>query len=149
MSDQGYAFGWDDEIQHDSPSFILLKEGDYDFEVTDYERARHDGSAKLPPCNKAIVKIKVEGEDAEGNKGVSIINHNLFLHSKTEGMLSQFFTAIGQREKGEKYTMNWNAVVGATGRARVGIREWTTDGGEKRQSNEIKRFYEPTVKDVF
>ena len=74
--------GWDDPIENDSPDFVLLPEGDYDFEVVSFERARHAGSEKLPPCNKAIVHIKIEGEE-----GISIIRHNLFLHTITEGML--------------------------------------------------------------
>lgn len=137
-SDQGYALGWDDEIERDSPDFVTLPAGDYDFEVIEFERARHPGSEKLPPCNKAIVHIKIEGEE-----GVSIIKHNLFLHSITEGMLTNFFTGIGQRKKGERVRMNWNAVVGSTGRARVGIRKFKGDDGEERTFNEIKRFYEP------
>ena len=72
-------FGWDDEIEKDSPDYITLPEGDYDFEVVDFERARHEGSEKLPPCNKAIVHIKVEGKDAGGHEGVAIIRHQLFL----------------------------------------------------------------------
>lgn len=138
MSEQGYELSWDGEIQQDSPSFVVLPEGDYDFEVIEFERARHEGSLKLPPCNKAIVHIKIEGEE-----GVSIIRHQLFLHSITEGLLCDFFTGIGQRKRGEKVRMNWNQVVGSKGRAKVGIRKWTNDEGREMIFNEIKRFYEP------
>lgn len=133
----GREFDWNDEIENDSPEFVLLPEGDYDFEVIDFERGRHGGSDKLPPCNKAIVHIKVASAE-----GVSIIKHNLFLHSITEGMLCAFFAGIGQRKKGEKLKMNWNLVVGSKGRAKVGIRTYTNDKGETRQYNEIKKFYE-------
>ncbi|MDD4431716.1 MAG: hypothetical protein PHF61_09995 [Bacteroidales bacterium] len=132
---------WDDPIENDSPEFVVLPEGDYDFEVIEFERGRHNGSEKLPPCNKAVVHIKIEGKE-----GVSIIRHNLFLHTKTEGMLCAFFTAIGQRQKGEKVTMNWNAVVGSKGRAKVGIRTWKNDNGQEMTFNEIKKFYEPQSK---
>lgn len=133
MTDIPRELGWDDEISKDSPDFVVLPEGDYNFEVIEFERARHPGSDKLPPCNKAIVHIKIEGEE-----GVSVIRHQLFLHTITEGLLADFFKGIGQRKKGETISMNWNKVVGSKGRARVGIREW--DG---KQYNEIKRFYEP------
>lgn len=136
---EGYEINWDSAIENDSPEFVTLPEGDYNFEVLDFERARHPGSEKLPPCNKAIVKIKIESKD-----GVSIINHNLFLHSKTEGMLCAFFTAIGQRKHGEKINMNWNAVPGAKGRAKIGIRKWTNNYGEEKTCNDIKKFYEPS-----
>lgn len=131
---KGYCLGWDDQIEKDS-EFSLLPEGDYDFEVIDFERARHPGSDKLPPCNKAIVHIKIVDKEGRSN----LIRHNLFLHSTTEGMLCAFFTGIGQRKHGEKITMNWNQVVGAKGRAKVGVRQY--DG---KEYNEIKKFYEPT-----
>lgn len=126
-------YGWDDTIENDGPEIVTLPEGDYDFEVIDFERARHAGSAKLPPCNKAVVHIRVTAPE-----GVSLIRHQLFLHSKTEGLLCEFFTGIGQRRKGERLAMNWNAVKGARGRCKLGIRTY-----EGREYNEIKRFYEP------
>jgi len=130
--------GWDDQIENDGPDFILLPAGDYDFVVTEFERQRHNGSEKLPPCNKAVVSLKFETPE-----GTTTIKHNLFLHTKTEGMLCAFFTGIGQRKKGEKLNMNWNAVVGSTGRAKIAIREWTNDSGEKKVFNDIKKIYEP------
>ena len=59
-------------------------------------------------------------------------------------MLCAFFTAIGQRKKGEKINMNWNLVIGSKGRCKVGIHSWKNDKGEINQSNQIKQFYEPT-----
>ena len=138
-NDKGRELSWDEQIENDGPDFILLPERDYDFVVVEFERARHTGSEKLPPCNKAVVHIKIEAPE-----GTTIIKHNLFLHSITEGMLCAFFVGIGQRKKGQKVTMNWNAVVGARGRAKVGIRKWTNDDGKTIEMNEIKKFYEPT-----
>ena len=139
MSRDGYEIGWDGPIENDGPEFITLPEGDYDFVVVEFERARHPGSDKLPPCNKAVVHVKIEASE-----GTTIIKHNLFLHSITEGMLCAFFVGIGQRKKGQKVTMNWNAVVGARGRCKVGIRKFTNDEGRTLEFNEIKKFYEPT-----
>ncbi len=134
--DIGRELGWDDAIENDSPDFVILPEGDYDFEVIDFERSRHNGSENLPPCNKAVVYIRIEGKE-----GISNIRHQLFLHSKTEGLLCAFFTGIGQRQKGQRVTMNWNKVIGSKGHCKVGIREY--DG---KQYNEIKKFYEPEIK---
>ena len=133
--------GWDDEIEKDGPEFVLLPEGDYSFEVVGFERARHNGSEKLPACNKAVLTIRLTSDDGEKS---TTIKHNLFLHSKTEGMLCAFFTAIGQRKKGEKINMNWNLVIGSKGRCKVDIHSWKNDKGEINQSNQIKQFYEPT-----
>lgn len=136
MSDIERELGWDDEIEKDSGDFILLPEGDYDFIVESFERGRYNGGEKLPPCNMAILNIKIEVPE-----GTAIIQNRLYLHTKTEGLISAFFTSIGQKKKGEKIKMNWQAVPGARGRCKVGIREWYNDSGEKKQSNDIKKFY--------
>lgn len=138
MAEVEREFGWDDIIENDSADFIVLPEGDYDFEITGFERQRHQGSEKLPPCNKAAVSVAIKAP-----QGTVTIRHNLFLHSKCEGLLCAFFVAIGQRKHGEKLQMNWNRVIGATGRCKVGVRNFTKKDGETGYSNEIKRFYEP------
>lgn len=127
---------WNDTIERDGGDFILLPKGDYSFVVKSFERGRHAGSDKLPPCNKAVLSL--EFQSSEGNV---TLTHNLFLHTKTEGLISSFFSSIGQKKKGEKLKMNWNTIVGSTGKAKIDIRDWTGKDGEKRQSNEIKSFY--------
>lgn len=127
---------WNDTIEKDANEYILLQEGDYDFTVESFERARHMGSEKLPPCNKAVLKLRVDSE-----QGTAYINHNLFLHTITEGMLSAFFASIGQKKKGEPLRMDWGRVPGSTGRVKVGIHTYKNKDGEERKSNEVKRFY--------
>lgn len=124
---------WDSEIENESPDFVLLPEGEYEFEVISFERARYAGGDKLPPCNQAKLKLKVETED-----GIATITHNLFLHSRTEGLLSAFFNCIGQKKHGEKAQMNWGRVIGSRGRAQVGIRTYN-----EKEFNEIKKFLDP------
>lgn len=135
---EGRELGWEGVIENDGPEFVTLPDGDYDFTVTAFERARHNGSDKLPPCNKAILTIRLDGQ-----AGSSTVKHNMFLHTITEGMLCAFFTAIGQRKRGEKLEMNWNKVVGGKGRCKVTVREWKSEKGNILTSNEIKKFYEP------
>lgn len=127
---------WDDTITKDASDFLLLPEGDYNFMVESFERGRHGGSEKLPPCNKAILTLRIDAPE-----GTAKITHNLFLHSKTEGMLSAFFTCIGQKKKGEPLKMNWGAVPGSTGRCKVEIHPYKNRDGEERKSNDIKKFY--------
>ena len=126
--------GWEDEIEKDS-IFELVPDGDYDFTVTAFERGRHPGGGdgKLPPCNKAILTIEVTN-----GANTTSLRHNLFLHTRTEGMICAFFTAIGMRRKGEALRPDWSAVIGRTGRCKVGKRVY--DGNEY---NDIKKFYEP------
>lgn len=129
---------WDDEIQNDGGAFEVLPEGDYDFRVDKFERARHGGSDKIPPCNKAVLTLSVYGPEASGT-----LQTNLFLYSKFEWKLCQFFTAIGQRKHGEAMRMNWGSVPGSTGRCHVGIRTWQGNDGKEREGNEITEFYDP------
>ena len=142
---QGYVLDWDSAIEKDAPDFILLKEGDYDFEITNFERQRHNGSqnGKLPPCPKAVVTLHIEGVDKDGNPGVTNITHNLFLHSSCESLLSSFFAGIGRKRKGERLIMDWSNLIGVRGYAHIGVREWTGRDGEPKYSNEVNRFYTP------
>lgn len=138
MAEIERELAWDDEIVKDS-DFTLIPEGDYNFTVTAFERGRHEGSEKLPPCNKAIVTLRIALPDGSTQE----IKHNMFLHSRCEGLLSTFFTAIGQKRKNEPLHMNWNAVIGATGRCKISIKTWKNKNGEDMQINDIKKFYAP------
>lgn len=131
--------GWEDVIQNDSAGG-LLPEGEYSFVITAVERARHGGSAKLPPCNKAVVTLALA--DEAGNAGQ--LRHNLFLHSKCEGLLCAFFLAIGLRRHGEPLRMRWD-IVGRRGRCQVSQRSYTGSDGAERKANDIARFLEPAA----
>lgn len=135
--------GWDDEITQDGSGFIQLTPGDYQFTVTDFERARHTPSrpdAKLPACNKAIITIQIETAE-----GTAQLTHNLFLHTSTEGMLSAFFGAIGQKKHGEPLRMNWNAVIGAKGVARINKRKGTGEYADREYDNVQRMIYADEV----
>lgn len=129
---------WEDTIQNDSAVGVLLPEGTYSFVVTAVERARHPGSAKLPPCKKIILTLSLA--DEAGNAGQ--VKHNLFLHSKCEGLLCAFFLAIGLRRHGEPLRMSWN-IVGRRGRCKVSQRSYTGSDGAERKANDIAQFLEP------
>ena len=137
QANQGYELDWDSAIENDS-TFALLPAGEYSFVAKGFEFARHEGSQKLPPCNKGIVTLEMTG--VNGEKG--IITHNLFLHSTTEGMLCAFFTAIGQRKHGEKLVPRWKEIVGSSGTCTVAQTTFIKRTGEEGKSNEIKRFHE-------
>lgn len=132
-------FGWDDVIENDSGEWVILPDGEYPFTVKSFERKRFNGSAKLPACNQADLTIEIDG----GSLGKTTVQHSLFLHSKTEGLLCAFFTAIGQRKHGEPKRMNWQAVIGATGRCKVYVDKWTGRDGKEHESNRIQKFLEP------
>lgn len=134
----GREYNWDDEISQDSAEFALLPEGEYEFSVTEFERGRYPGGAKLPSCPKATVSLRFEGVE-----GVAVIKHNFFLHSKCEGLLCAFFTCLGMRKRGEPLRMDWPGTVGRTGRAKITVRSYTGNDGREYQTNDVKQFLEP------
>lgn len=114
MSETGHELGWEDEIEKDS-SFVELPPGDYDFIIDHYERGRSQGSDKIPASNMAIVFFNVTGPDGKE----ATIRENFILHSKMEWKLSELFRSVGLKKEGEKLRMNWNALPGLKGRAKV------------------------------
>jgi hypothetical protein len=130
----GRELNWNDPIETDGGDWQLLPAGEYAFTVRSFERKRFGGSAKLPPCPQAVLAVEIEGQ---------AIQHSLFLHSKTEGLLCQFFRAIGARKSGERMVMDWGKVPGATGRCKVGVRKWTGKDGKEHDANQIEKFLDP------
>jgi hypothetical protein len=133
---QERELGWDDEIEKDGGNFVLLPPGDYNFTVAKFERGRFAGSDKMPACNQAKLELTIHSPE----NGDITIFHNLMLHTKTEGFLSNFFAGIGQKKKGEKLRMNWNLVTGAKGRCKV-IQNKYMSKGEERVNNQVDSFY--------
>lgn len=136
MENTNYTFGWDDEINNEDGGFVLLSEGDYEFTVEKFERARFDGSDKLPPCNKAIVTIAVWGPE---NKVT--ITENFLLCASLEWKISSLFLSVGMKKHGEPLRMNWTALPGARGRCHVYVDNFKKKDGSDGQSNKIKKFY--------
>lgn len=133
FNDEAKALSWDDTITIDSGDFITLKPGEYNFTVVDLQREYYEGSDKLPKCPKAVITCRINSA-----MGPVDIKNNLFLTNRTMGLLAAFFTSIGMKKKGEPLKMEWNKVVGATGRCKVGTREYRGDN-----YNDIQRFLPP------
>ena len=134
MSDMNRELNWDDEIEKDS-SFVELPEGDYDFVIDHFERARHAGSEKIPPCNKALVFFKVTAPDG----GEATIQEGYILYSTLEWKLSELFCGVGLKKKGERLKMNWAALPGLKGRAQISLDADPKDPSKKY--NHIKKSY--------
>ncbi len=133
---QGYALDWDSEIQNDGQEYLILKEGDYNFEVTSFERKQFPGGTKIPPCKKAEITLKVDSDD-----GIAICKIDLILYSSMEWKISEFFRCIGQKKKGVAFVPNWSSLIGSTGRAHFKPRTYEKNG-ESRQVNDISVFYD-------
>lgn len=133
--ENGYELGWDSEITNEGKDFVIAEPGDYEFTVTSFERGRHNGSAKMPACNYAELSIKLRLPEGE-----CIVKDKLFLHSKMEWKLSEFFLCIGQKKKGQSFVPNWNAIMGATGRCKVTKRSYDKEG-RTYWTNDIAKYY--------
>lgn len=138
-SNLGQELGWDAEITQES-QFILLPAGDYDFTIKALERGRFAGSDKMCACNMATITLEVR--DPATGEAVEL-KDSLYLNSKAEWKLSQFFLAIGQKKHGEPLRPNWNAVVGSRGKCEITINEYQKDG-ETRKNNRIRNYKEYT-----
>lgn len=126
---------WDSTIEEDGQGFVLLEEGDYDFTVTGFERGQHNGSAKIPPCPKALLTLSVETD-----AGVAEIKENLILYKTMEWKLSSFFRCIGLKKHGERLVMDWGHVLGASGRAHIIQREYVGNDGTTKKTNGVAYF---------
>ena len=125
---------WTDTIEKES-SFVELPEGDYEFMIDHYERGRSKGSDKLPACKMAIVFFRITGPEGES----VIIRENYILHTRLEWKLSELFASVGLKKKGEPLSMDWSALPGLRGRARVTLDPDRNDPSKK--FNHIGKLY--------
>lgn len=137
----GRALDWDDEISQET-EFGVLPEGEYEYKVKSFERAEYEGGDKISACKKAIVYLYIEAPNGDN----TVVKEQLLLHSKMEWKLSEFFISIGQKKHGEPLKPRWNEVVGSTGRCKLEIHKWTSSNGNQLESNRVKKFLEPRVR---
>ena len=135
-NDMNMCMDWGDTIENDGQEFVILPEGDYNFTVTDFERGRFPGSAKIPACNKAALTLQVRTADGK----IATVKFDLILYRSLEWRISSFFRCIGQKKHDERLVMDWNKVVGARGHAHFKPRTYTTKDGEERQANDVDKF---------
>lgn len=131
------GMNWDDVIESDGQEFIILPEGDYTFTVTELERGRFPGSAKLQACNKATLTLQVKTKE-----GIANVRTDIILNRLVEFRVSAFFRCIGQKKHGQRLAMDWNKVVGSRGCAHFKPRTYTDRDGNERQANDVEHFYD-------
>ena len=130
--------GWDDEIENDGEGFRVLPEGEYEFTVEDFTRARYDGEATQKPCPMAELKLRVHNRKDSG-----IVTDSLILNRKFEWKMCAFFTAVGARKHGETLRPNWNAVKGAKGRCKITVAKHTSKKTGKEYDVNNVTYLEP------
>ena len=136
------VFDWDDEIEDDGEerSFIVLEEGDYEFEVTKFDKAFFTAKddSKIPSCPEADITIKISTED-----GDAYIKDRFFLVGNTEWRISAYFRSIGMKKHGERLRMKWSESVGCKGKAHIIKTQGTK---EDTWFNNVKYYIDPPAK---
>lgn len=128
---RGKELDWDDEVPVNK--YTTLPEGDYDFVVESFERGRYEGSDKVPPCKRALLKLRVDAPE-----GTMVMTESLFLYDRMAWKLAEFFLSLGAEEVGGNVKMNWQMVPQATGRATIEVRSDEKDPTKKY--NHVKKY---------
>ncbi|MFK4781397.1 hypothetical protein [Lactococcus petauri] len=144
MNNDMEILGWDDEVEEGSP-FVLLPEGEYPFVITNLEKGIYEKPAnresKIPAnAPKATVTIEIQAPTGE----TTTLTENFYLYKKMQWKINQFFTSIGAPKNAEgKVKMNWGTVLGARGKAKITVNNYTNRDGKEGQNNRIDSFLEP------
>lgn len=137
------ALDWDSVVEE--TTFEPLKPGVYPFIVSTYTRGRHNASTNLPACPQATVTFIIKA----GEQGERKIDHNFFLHKKTQGFLFDFFRAIGSTTADGKVKMDWTKIQGAQGMCEIYTEKYQRRDGGDGFADRIRRFIEPTAPQGF
>jgi hypothetical protein len=134
---------WDDAIENDGSEAKIIEPGIYPFRVVKLEKTISKGQ-KTAGAPMAILECRIEHDEGE----YIDIRDQIVLVRLLEWKLCQFFTAIGQRKKGENLTPRWNAVEGSKGHCAVFIEEYKKKDGTDGKSVKIAKYIDPTELDA-
>lgn len=128
------TFDWDALITKDE-QFTIPPEGDYIFQVIDFERGYYQGSDKIPACNKAVLTLQLMCN------GIPTTKDSIILCTAFEWKLSAFFRSIGLKKVGETFRMNWDEVIGKSGIAHFQPYSYPGKDGAERQGLRVTKYY--------
>ena len=135
------GYGWNDDLPPPK-EFVLMPEGDAQFEVLKMERARRDWG-KLGTVNVADLTLRVVSFAAPDDP--QELEAAIPLHPKMAWKAYQFFASIGQYkhgdvEAGKPFRPNWAKVEGACGCCTIKHRPWKNKAGKEMKSPEVNDF---------
>lgn len=137
MTNKNDSFDWDDPIDPNESETVLLPDGPAKFVVIELKRARRD-CGKFGTQNVADLKLMVRSENGDESE----IEDGLILCKAMKWKMVQFFTAIGQRNHGDKgeFAPNWAKVEGSTGDCIVGHRTFKRRDNTDGSANTISEY---------
>ena len=114
---ENLTLSWDDEID-EGQEFKIVPDGDYEFEVSNFERGYYEAKAgsKIPSCDQAEYELSIEWKDEDGEIRTNKLTLRLKLTKKLQWLIYEFFESIGLIEKGS----GPKEAVGCKGICRVG-----------------------------
>ena len=129
-----------ENLMLDDNDFTTVPEGDYRFEVTDYELG-FSTSSKMPENTQVIkVHMRVPYKSDDGIVSVSV-NLNLNVYSKALFAIRQFFECIGlMSEKGRAKMPKLDLMIGKTGVCHL-LQGVSAKGNEY---NQVETCYPPS-----
>lgn len=119
---------------------VLLPEGAARFIVNSLKRTRKE-FGKFGTINVAELKLLAVPMGDDKSEPAEI-QESLGLHADLQWKITEFFTAIGQRNHGAKgkFAPNWAKVDGAAGFCEIAHREVTSKKGTKYKVNSVKKY---------
>lgn len=139
---ENVALSWDSVIENDGQDFVLLPPGEYSYTVVGFERKQFDGNDKAPACPMAKLTLECAAEDGTTAR----VTDTLFLSSRNEWRLCEFFTSIGQRQHGDKLQPRWNEVLGAKGTLKLNYDEKNKNDDGSPKYNRVEKYMEPAAR---
>lgn len=141
-----YELDWDSEYEDNGSDFILLDPGIYAFVVDKVEKERYEGSAKVPPCPRAAISLRIVLPDGRE----TTVFDSILLYSGGTWRVNRFFEGLGfKKEPSAADPSNlvmkphWNEVVGKSGYVKIKHRTYKTKDGEDRTTNDIDSYIHP------
>ena len=135
MAEMDMELGWDGEITCNSKNFVELPPGDYDFTIDRYERSYFNGSEKVRATDMAIVYFNIRTPDGQETQ----IRDSYILLKSFQWKIAQLFVGVGLMKEGETKGMNWPALPGLSGRAKISLDPDRKDPSKKY--NHIEKIY--------
>jgi len=140
MSEDTQAYGemdWDSEIPLDQGrgDFVTLPVGtECEFEVKKFDRDR--SRAGDPMAKLELICTADDGQRA-------YVHENLTLSAAALFRVRKFGVAIGHLMPNEPGKIDWDTVIGATGRCVLGVEPWKRRDGSEAESNKVKEWLAP------
>ena len=133
----GTEMDWDSEIPSDQgrAEFVTLPTGtECGFVIAKFSRDRSK-------AGDPMAKIELICTAEDGRR--AYVHENLTLSPNAIFRVRKFGVAIGHLRANEPGRIDWDNVIGATGRCRMGVEPWKRRDGTEAESNKVKDWLAP------